>query len=613
MSAERQFPSREHVESTEFEAVASDVHPATCCKLSSIFFQKSQDSVEAGNLEEASVYRFLGQLTFIELNSGDDERPLRPGLIATTGRSSDINDFDEEALEIIEILRGSSIPAIRARCGDILWLRKKNHQAAADAAEAYLEEYRAADDGENWVLGIDGLSRGMNLARMLGDKRPLFENYTVFIHGRINALKDSCEDAHCARLIELFIDHHVGDPASLAAIAESIGCRLIDAGSDFLGRQYLDQAIVTRQRARDGENVHRVKRLKGDSLVSLAERCAAEPGQGFSSAAHHLAMGIECLRQGRADVERRKTLHKKLLEWQLKAQDEMQTHFHETNISDLVDGVRKTVAGMPLQDAIFAMARGRSPIDVDSLRERVIQQAGEFPLASLFSVTMLASDGRVIGHKPALIHNGVKQQEEAVEAEMFHQASMFDWGFRAQAYIDVCRRQIWDEHRPSYPDLQFLVLQNPFVPRGHEMLFLKGIVAGFRGDFDIVAHLLVPQIEESLRYVLKNAGHITSKLDPKLIQEERSLGTLLEMPEALDIFGRNNVFELRGLLCADFGFGLRNRLAHGFLTYNESWGIDVINLWWLVIRLLCSPHATATDNLEDPEPDSVDTADGGTL
>jgi hypothetical protein len=603
MRNERQFPTREQVERVDWEAVATEVRPATCHTLSSVFFQKSRDSAEVGNLEEASVYKFLGHLTFIGLNPGDVDKPLQPGLVATTGRSSDIDDFDDDALGVIEHLIGSLIPAIRARCGDVIWLRKKDHRAAAEAAGAYLEEYRAIDGVGKWVAGINGLSRGMNLARILGDKKPLFESYTAFIQDRLGELKDSCEDAYCARLIDLLIDHRVGDPATLAAIGESIGSRLNDAGSDFLGRQYLDQAIAFFEWAKDGENARRVKRLKGDSLVLLAEQCAARSGHGYSSAAHHLAMGIECLRQGRDDAERVKTLHKKLLEWQLMARGEMQSHSHETNVSELVEGARKQVADMSFRDAVFAMALGHPPINVDALRERVMKHAKEFPLASLFAVTMMASDGRVIGHKPSLIHANGEQQESAIEAEMFHQASMIDWGLRAQAYIDVCRRQIWDEHRPSHQDLQFLVLQNPFVPRGHEMLFLKGIVCGFRGDFDIAAHLLVPQIEESIRYVLKNAGHVTSKLDAKLIQQERSLGTLLEMPETLEIFGKNHVFELRGLLCADFGFGLRNRLAHGFLTYNDSWGIDVVNLWWLVIRFLCIPHATATDEFDDTEPD----------
>lgn len=117
---------------------------------------------------------------------------------------------------------------------------------------------------------------------------------------------------------------------------------------------------------------------------------------------------------------------------------------------------------------------------------------------------------------------------------------------RAQAYIYVCRGEIWLTHRPTLGDVQFLVMQNPFIPRGHEPLFLKGIIAGFRGDFDIVAHLLVPQIEESIRHVLQRAGYVTSKLDSKLIQEQRLLGTLLAMPETEEIFGRDQVLNFVG-------------------------------------------------------------------
>ena len=76
-----------------------------------------------------------------------------------------------------------------------------------------------------------------------------------------------------------------------------------------------------------------------------------------------------------------------------------------------------------------------------------------------------------------------------------------------------------------------------------------------------------------------------------LIQEHRLLGTLLDLPETIEILGKHHVFELRGILCEKFGFDLRNRLAHGFVTYSDCWGADVLNLWWLVIRLLSIPAA----------------------
>jgi hypothetical protein len=75
------------------------------------------------------------------------------------------------------------------------------------------------------------------------------------------------------------------------------------------------------------------------------------------------------------------------------------------------------------------------------------------------------------------------------------------------------------------------------------------------------------------------------------------------MPETTEIFGRDQVFELRGLLCEKTGCDLRNRLAHGFLTYTQCWDSDVMNVWWLVIRVISFPIAERCGALA-LEPDS---------
>jgi hypothetical protein len=312
-------------------------------------------------------------------------------------------------------------------------------------------------------------------------------------------------------------------------------------------------------------------------------------------------LGIECLRQAKADAARIETLHKTLIHWQQKTAGELQTFSQQMDVSQIVEAVRKHMEGKTLSDAIFAMALGHPVINCDELRKRVLKNADQFPLTTLFAGSLLASDGRVVAHKPPGFTRDADEREKFIEAEMFHHAAQIDWNLRAQAYIDVCRSEIWLTHRPTLGDLQFLVMQNPFVPPGHEAIFLKGIVAGFRGEFDTVAHFLVPQIEESIRYVLKGTGYVTSKLDSKLIQEERLLGTLLTMPETTEIFGKDQVFELRGLLCEKTGCDLRNRLAHGFLTYNQCWDFDVMNVWWLVIRLVSFPIADRSGALA-PEP-----------
>jgi hypothetical protein len=207
----------------------------------------------------------------------------------------------------------------------------------------------------------------------------------------------------------------------------------------------------------------------------------------------------------------------------------------------------------------------------------------------LFGATYLSADGRVIAHKPPVSGDSHSISDEAMDAEIIIQAKDVDWPLRAQCYIDPGRRVIHQEHRPSLRDLGFLVEHNPFIPAGHEVLFLRGIHAGFTGDLVLCAHLLIPQVEESIRHVLRNRGIVTSKLDSKLVQEERLLGTLLAMPETIQVFGECAVFELRGILCEKLGFDLRNRLAHGFLGTDECFGVDVLNAWWLILRLCVIP------------------------
>jgi hypothetical protein len=375
----------------------------------------------------------------------------------------------------------------------------------------------------------------------------------------------------------------------LATIAEDIGSRLDSNGSDFLAQQCYEHAIHCYELLKNIDESKRIKRKKGDSYVRLANANLANANQGYMVASHHLAMGIECLRQGGEEKDKIQSLHKTLREWQKKSVQEMQSFSHETDISELIERAKQHVRGKSLKDAVFAMTVGHPTTNCSELRQRVIKNAERFPLSHLITGSLVAPDGRTIAHKPSALSTDEDERERGIQAEMFQQAIQIDWSLRAQAYIDACRQEIWMEHRPSYKDLAFLVLQNPFIPRGYEMLFLKGIVAGFRGDFDVAVHLLVPQIEECIRHVLTSAGHITSKLDAKLIQEQRSLGTLLEMPETIELFGESNVFELRGLLCEKFGSELRNQLAHGFLTYNGCWSSEVINFWWLVLRLLCVP------------------------
>jgi hypothetical protein len=575
----------------DWEATLFGVERPVCWSYAAEFFRRSAQYAQAGDARGERVFRFLGAVTSLALQLDDTESPFTPSIVMNNRRSSALEDFTDVEFDVMAgLLPTTQDAAMRARFADILLVARKDCRAAKVAAEAYLENFKRIDTAKNWAWDIKSFRRGFGLARLLGKKNEPFPSYVAHVEGLIATIAGSHQtDALCAELMDLLLEHEVGDYLMHAATAEQVANTIEASGNFFLAQRYLEIATRLYRAGKNEEAAQQARRIKGESLVRQAQAVSTRPGQGYSTGSHFFAMGIECLRQAQAPGERIDGLHKLLREWQEASLHEIQTYTHEADISILVESARDYIRGKPLGDAVLAFALRHPPVKLSELRKRVIENADEFPLSHLMGATFMSHDGRVLAYKPPVIKLGKDADEIAIEAEMISQARNVDWPLRVGAYIEPCRLQILQEHRPSLRDLAFLVEHNPFIPPGHEALFLRGIHAGFHGDMVICAHVLIPQVEEAIRHVLRQTGIVTSKLDSKLVQEERLLGVLLAMPETIQIFGEDCVFELRGVLCEKFGFDLRNRLAHGFMTTQECFGPDVLLAWWLVLRLSAFP------------------------
>ena len=156
-------------------------------------------------------------------------------------------------------------------------------------------------------------------------------------------------------------------------------------------------------------------------------------------------------------------------------------------------------------------------------------------------------------------------------------------------------------------DMLALVANSTFVPSNRARLFAQGLLAGFEGDFAVASHLLIPQIENGLRHVLSARGHRVSGLDQYGVQDEMDLNELLPTyVGALEaIFGEDTAFDLRGLLVERFGTNLRNRLAHGLLTYEDVQSPRGAYLWWLALRLCVACPACPSDLADAADSESA--------
>ncbi len=134
--------------------------------------------------------------------------------------------------------------------------------------------------------------------------------------------------------------------------------------------------------------------------------------------------------------------------------------------------------------------------------------------------------------------------------------------------------------------------RSPVVPHGWEGIVGKGLYAGFEKDFVTATHLLVPQIEQMVRWRLKLRGVKTTILYENGIENEVGLSALLEKSEIQDIFGKDLTFELKALFADPFGPNLRNEVAHGLLEYDAAQSMYAVYAWWFSFRLVFKTYVS---------------------
>ena len=93
-----------------------------------------------------------------------------------------------------------------------------------------------------------------------------------------------------------------------------------------------------------------------------------------------------------------------------------------------------------------------------------------------------------------------------------------------QASIFPCLQVINAEHRVTERFMLVLCQNSDVVPAGREMLWAKGLFFGFKGDFVISTHLLIPQVEHLVRVFIKEFGIKTTTLDSNGIRDREWAG-----------------------------------------------------------------------------------------
>lgn len=536
-------------------------------------------------LEQRECLRFINAVLTMMLRPDQLAEPYGP-LFEMNGRRGYIpSDFDKEGLRSLEGWAQSlKDPELRARFLDVLWVQARCFTAAKGAVDAYIASALRLEHPEEWTSCHKRLERALRLAAGLGKGgAELLALVLEAIEAMVHRHQGKDPLYLTMALVQLLLEFKHGDANQYSAYAR-VAASSAEAGQAFWrAKDYYQLAAECNRVAGDVDGETMALRSSAECLVKEAELAYTQPGRGARTAAAILSDAVEAMRQIPDRRERATELHAQLISLQKEVVEELKEVSTSMDVSELVQGALDLVRGKSLRDAVFALCAMAKPPSIAKLLKQVRERARIEVLGSMAWCQVVNSRGQVVAIAPGLEAEGDDPSQPGLRWRMFSIASE-GRSLTVQAMLNPARLEIYGVHSPNRQDIAGLIQHSPWIPPGHAESVVRALVAGFDGDMILVGHLVPPQLEAMIRYVVESRGGATSKLEPGGVQPERSLGPLLETPEALEVFGADGVFELQDLFTEQLGTNLRNEVAHGLLDDSGFSSSDVLYAWWLLLR-----------------------------
>jgi hypothetical protein len=133
--------------------------------------------------------------------------------------------------------------------------------------------------------------------------------------------------------------------------------------------------------------------------------------------------------------------------------------------------------------------------------------------------------------------------------------------FFLRAVIDRFKKKF----SPSDEDLVKYLYEFPVFAEDKKEIISKGLKAYLDEDYPVGVHLLVPQIEDSLRNIIVMSGGNVNKPGRSGGLNLKTFGEILRDKIMTDVFNEDIAYYLRVLFTDPRGLNLRNRVCHGFI------------------------------------------------
>jgi hypothetical protein len=204
---------------------------------------------------------------------------------------------------------------------------------------------------------------------------------------------------------------------------------------------------------------------------------------------------------------------------------------------------------------------GRYIPDLDALRDRLKRFRKEFPMGTMWPIVKM-SEGQMVAKIGSVDTDPDGALLNAVSDEISHMRK-----FLAAAFD-----RTWQRYSVTPEQVVSFIYESPAFTVRFRGIIQLGVEAYFAGDHPKAISLLVPQIENALRFLLTLVGRPPNK--PRRGEQpgmtEKTLTDILEHePVIKEKFGEAAHLYMLAFLADARGKNIRNRMSHGLMAVED--------------------------------------------
>jgi len=508
---------------------------------------------------------------------------------------------------------------LRARVADVAWVYgDRSDRAMLDRA---IDAYRAASlSGDGWLRdSLESWVRALGLAVRRGaDGRVQVQEMSDSLKALILAGQVT-DDFRTVRLAETLRQHGRVEASWRTEVSGALFGLAAKASPTMprLSRHFEREAIAWL----GGSDVSLVnaatERIARTYISDADSRMQVDPNAGALVEGHFLEKAIAVLRTIPRSYRLANGLDQLIDDLRIRLRESRESSMEQmmriesdpVDLTEAVSYARSQVSGHADKfDALAAFAMLASPMDETRTRADT-EKMLEGSISRIFGSSTFSSDFRKVASRPG---SSGQVDDDTVWAEMVRMV-FFHSQLLGKGIIQPAQDVLTNEHRFSRQYMVSLCSESPIVPEGHEALWGNGLNLGLGGNYGAAVSVLVPQLEQSVRVMLKRRDVHTLFADEYGVEIEKSLNALLDMTETEEFFGAGMVMEMKAMLIVQSGPNLRNDIAHGLLDDNSAWSYSALYMWWFCVRLVTWPLIQMTNVAQTPGAESGEvpvTSDG---